>query len=353
MRQLFALLLMVSAMEVAAQAPFFHKDWALSCDNTRTCYAEGYQEESALSPISMLITRPAGANTAVDIKVQLQASYEQGVDEDPGLAWTFKLGPVTLKTTVDRGSLTWYLTPQQVQKVLPQLLNHASATVYDGQHTWVLSLEGAKAVLLKMDDYQGRLDTPSALVKRGKQAQNKVLKPLPMPVIHAVVPSLSLALSKDQAAALISVIIPNVKHEDYLEQCNDVKNVAPSAKGFTLHPLTKDKLLLGYACSVGAYNYSGVFWIVNSQPPYAPTLLNATGDYFNPDDATITEVMKGRGEGDCIYQQSWVYDGHEFVLASSTSDAMCRGFAGGAWTVPSYRSKVVRSATVKSSTDKK
>lgn len=353
MRQLVALLLMVSAMKVAAQEPFFHKDWALSCDNIGTCYAEGYQEESALSPISMLITRPAGANTAVDIKVQLQASYEQGADEDPGLAWTFKLGSVMMKTTVNRSSLTWHLTPQQVQKVLPQLLNHASATVHDGKHEWVLSLAGAKAVLLKMDDYQGRMGTPSALVKRGKLAQNRVLKPLPMPVIHAVVPPLSLALSKDQEATLISAIIPSIKHEDYLEQCNDVKNAAPSAKDFTLHPLTKDKLLLGYACSVGAYNYSGVFWTVSNQPPYAPTVLNVTGDYFNPADATITEVMKGRGVGDCIYQQSWVYDGQQFVLASSTSDAMCRGFAGGAWTMPSYVSKVVRSATVKSSTDKK
>ena len=343
---------MVSAVEVAAQEPFFHKDWALSCDNTRTCYAEGYQEESALSPISMLITRPAGADTAVDIaavdiKVQLQASYEQGADEDPGLAWTFKLGPVTLKTTVDRSSLTWHLTPQQVQKVLPQLLNHASATVHDGQHEWVLSLAGAKAVLLKMDDYQGRMDTPSALVKRGKLAQDRVLKPLPMPVIHAVVPPSSLALSKDQEAALISAIIPNVKHEDYLEQCNDVKDTAPSAKDFTLHPLSKDKLLLGYACSVGAYNYSGVFWAVNNQPPYVPTLLNVAGDAFDPSDGSISEVMKGRGVGDCIYTQSWVYDGQQFVLANRTWDSMCRGFAGGAWSVPSYVSKVVRSATVK------
>jgi Protein of unknown function (DUF1176) len=338
--RLVGLLCLLISLKAAAQEPFFHKDWALSCDNTHTCYAEGYQEESALSPISMLITRPAGPKTAVSIKLQLQASYELGNEQDPGLDWTFKLGGETLKTTVKRDSLTWNLTPQQVQKVLPKLLNHSFATVYDGRHEWVLSLQGAKAVLLKMDEFQGRIDTPSAIVKRGHQPESKVLKPLPMPIIKAVLPLKSSALTKDNEIQLKEAIVAQIDKEDYSTRCNEV-NSAPTAKDFSIHPLSKDRLLLGYACPVGAYNFSGLFWMVNTQEPYSPHLLEITGDYFDPEDGTITEVMKGRGVGDCIYKQSWVYDGQRFVVASTISDTMCRGFAGGAWSIPKFVSRVV------------
>jgi len=40
-------------------------------------------------------------------------------------------------------------------------------------------------VLLKMDEFQGRLDTPGALVRKGNKSESSALPPLPAPEIKA------------------------------------------------------------------------------------------------------------------------------------------------------------------------
>lgn len=46
--------------------------------------------------------------------------------------------------------------------------------------------------------------------------------------------------------------------------------------------------------------------------------------------------MKGRGIGDCWWVRQWQFDGRGFVRTSEAGDSMCRGFAGGAWQLPTY-----------------
>ena len=61
-----------SSQSTALQGLYFqHQDWELACDNTGTCRAAGYQSDDNFEqPISMLLTRQAGAKTAVQGQLQ-------------------------------------------------------------------------------------------------------------------------------------------------------------------------------------------------------------------------------------------------------------------------------------------
>lgn len=312
----------------AAKPPvsFSHNDWELACDNTRTCRAAGYQADSgAGEPVSMLITRKAGPGTAIDIELQTG-----GEEEAKGTA-RFKVGKATVSgLQAASGSLD----DKQVRSVLPELLKSDEATLTAGGRTWTLSLAGLNAVLLKMDEAQGRVDTPGALVRRGSKPESSVLPPVPPPVVNAVKPP----KARPGDDALATRIFPSLKLDDIKEQCNNAEDV--SAKSLEVHRLTERKVLLSLGCGMGAYNYSSLLWIANDKPPYAPVFLEANGE-FDEKEGSVTAGFKGRGIGDCWSSETWHFDGQGFVRTEATGDGMCRGFAGGAWTLPRYVSRVV------------
>lgn len=53
------------------------------------------------------------------------------------------------------------------------------------------------------------------------------------------------------------------------------------------------------------------------------------------DKGEITSVQKGRGIGDCMSQESWVWDGQAFRKSYEGGTGMCRYIhAGGTWDLP-------------------
>jgi hypothetical protein len=133
---------------------FEHKDWALQCDNTRTCRAVGYQAEGSDSePVSILLTREAGPDSPV--RVDLQVSTEKAAPAELRL----QVGKLVLGDL--QGDIA-QVPAGQVPRLVRELLQSDEATVSAGQERWTLSLAGASAVLLKMDEVQGRVGTPGA-----------------------------------------------------------------------------------------------------------------------------------------------------------------------------------------------
>ena len=323
--------LSASAAGPAAKAPvsFTHNDWELACDNTRTCRAAGYQSETgANEPVSMRITRPAGPGTALEIDLQI------GADDVKG----------PLRLTVGKAVVPGLkndapsLDAAQIRTVLPELLKADSARLTaGGGREWQLSLSGLNAVLLKMDEAQGRIDTPGALVRPGGKAESTVPAAVPAPVVRAVQP----AKPKPGDDALAARIFPSLDLKKAIEYCNNSDKVDP--KSLEVHRLTGSRVLLSLGCGMGAYNYSSLQWLANDKPPYAPVALEANGEYDDK-DASITSSFKGRGIGDCWSSETWHFDGQGFVRTAAESDQMCRGFAGGAWSLPRYVSRVVSAA---------
>jgi hypothetical protein len=306
---------------------FSYKDWELVCDNTRTCRAAGYQDESSGSePVSMRLTRAAGPHTGVAVDLQ--------IGDDNGVKGTLRLkaGKAVIDGLQASGDS---LDADQARTLLPELLRNGTATVSaSGKKRWTLSLAGLSAVLLKMDEAQGRLDTPGALVKRGAKPESSVLPPVPAPVVNVVTP----LKARPGDATLAARIFPALDVGDAKEQCNNNDEI--NAKSMTVSRLTDRKVLLSLGCGMGAYNYATLLWIANDKPPYAPVSIEANGD-FNEKDGSVTGGMKGRGIGDCWSSQTWHFNGKDFVQTAEVGDGMCRGFAGGAWSLPSYVTRIV------------
>lgn len=305
---------------------FQHKDWALQCDNTRTCRAVGYQSETGDSePVSILLKRQAGPNARVQVDLQV---YSEKVEL---AALELRVGKLSLRDL--EGHDIARVPAGQVPRLLQELQKNDKATVTAGKDQWTLSLAGASAVLLKMDEAQGRVGTPGALVRRGTQAESSVLPAVPVPVVHAVRP----LPERKGDAALAKPLLAAIDAKEVAERCNgDV----PQPADVQVYRLTDRKVLLSIPCAMGAYNFGGLNWLANDRPPYQPQQLDAEGE-FDAADGSIRSSMKGRGIGDCWSLQAWHFDGKGFVPTGESSDSMCRGFAGGAWQLPAYTTKVV------------
>ncbi|MDP9899964.1 DUF1176 domain-containing protein [Variovorax ginsengisoli] len=321
--------LATSVAGAAGQDPvaFSHGDWELVCDNTRTCRAAGYQDESTKSePVSMRITRAAGPGTAIDVELQI------GGEAEVKGTLRFKVGSATVSGL--QGDAPSF-DAKQVRTILPALLASEEATIVAGNRgAWTLSLTGLTAVLLKMDEVQGRVGTPGALVRRGAKPESSVLRPVDAPVVHAVRPP----ATRPEDAALAARIFPLIDLTEVKERCNDSAGVGAQSLGVVR--LSGSKVMLSLGCSAGAYNSLTLLWTANDKPPYAPVALKVTGDYDSR-DASVTAAFKNRGVGDCWSSETWHFNGKEFVRTAAVGDSMCRGFAGGAWSLLSYVSRVV------------
>ena len=301
---------------------FTHKDWALQCDNTRTCRAVGYQAETGDSePVSMLLTREAGPDTPVLVDLQVYSE---------------KANPAALRLKVGKFSLpplagdTPRVPAAQVPRLIQELLRNDEATVVAGKDQWTLSLAGASAVLLKMDEVQGRVGTPGALVRRGAKPESSVMAPVPAPVVKAVVP----VATRKADAALAKPLLAALDRSEVDGQCNGDDPLNPA--NVQVYRLTERKVLLSVPCGMGAYNFSNLLWMANDRPPYKPQFLDDVDGDFDPATGAVHSAMKGRGIGDCWYVREWQFDGQAFVRTREAGDSMCRGFAGGAWQLPTY-----------------
>lgn len=305
-------------------ASFQHKDWALQCDNTRTCRAVGYQSEAGDSePVSILLTREAGPGTPV--VVDLQVSSEKANPAQLHL----KVGKLSLPSLTAQTE-TAHVPAAQVPRLLQELLRNDEATVTAGKDQWTLSLAGASAVLLKMDEVQGRVGTPGALVRRGTRPESSVLPALPAPTVKGVVP----VAARKTDAALAKPLIAALDRSQVDGQCNGDDPFNPS--NAQVFRLTDRKVLLSVPCGMGAYNFSSLLWMANDRPPYKPEPLDDVDGDFDPATGAVRSAMKGRGIGDCWWVREWQFDGQAFVRTREAGDGMCRGFAGGAWQLPSY-----------------
>lgn len=323
---LMAGLLAMAAFPAWAQTPsasktvsFSHKDWALQCDNTRTCRAVGYQSESGDSdPVSMLLTRKAGPDEPVEVQLQVYAEKA-----DPSRL-QLRVGKFTLPAL--EGSSP-KVPAAQVPRLIQELIKAEDAMVSAGKDLWTLSLAGANAVLLKMDEAQGRIGTAGALVRKGSKPESSVLPALPAPVIKGVKP----VAARKGDAALVKPVLAAVGRDELEGQCT---GGIPEASEMKLHRLTERKVLLEIPCAMGAYNFGSLLFIANDRPPYQPELQGDVDGEFDPAKGTVQSSMKGRGIGDCWWVREWVFDGKGFVLTGERGDSMCRGFPGGAWQLP-------------------
>lgn len=332
---------------------FQHEDWDIACDNTGTCRAAGYQNEDAPTnaegypePVSLLLTRQAGADAPVHAQIQIIPDERDGTFIDTEA--TLQLNGKALETfTVKADQGVWALSEDTAQALIAALpKKKADVIVTAGKRTMTLSDKGARAVMLKMDEFQQRIDTPSALIKKG-QSKHAVLDPIPAPQIQVVIPPQDapreLAANSPEALALMKLF-----DQDFN---GDSAACSPQEEGhaFTLYPLGSGRVLTATRCWLAAYNAAGHYAIVSDDLKTVIAKVHGSvgGDDFNlndynPENGELTGYFKGRGLGDCWHEERWRYDGERFVPGFAAEHGMCRGFPGGAWELPTLVSDAIK-----------
>jgi hypothetical protein len=188
-----------------------------------------------------------------------------------------------------------------------------------------VSLRGATAAMLMIDERQWRIGTVSALARPGDDPAASVAAGPEAPAVAAL-PIRAL----DRAPAVPEGVAAS---ED--ASCAGVEALAFDLGGGTV--------LWGACDFAAAYNRSYRFW-VRTPDGVAPAAFDVpgrgdgdaavlTGPALGADGRSIEAVELGRGLGDCGEASRWVWTGEGFALARLARLDECAGVAPGDWPV--------------------
>ena len=337
-----AILFACHAASAAEQKDF--RDWNVSCDNLRDCNAYGL--DASLSGATYLRIERGGAPFA-PAKITLALDANDGVtftlkfndSSLPGLPENAISGTkseederrrVVLTDTASAETLIGSI--RRAEKIIITRQDPPDAKEKSDPLVSEISMTGAVAALLWVDEQQKRLDTVTALIRKGDKPASAV-PPQPKPtVIVAPKPATGKPPSK-AAPELIKKGRALCGEED------------EGSKLTETWPLGNNRFLYAFSCpdSSGAYNYHYGFLVatggnpataravkfewpikvgsIETDPGYEVIAVNPT---FDAKTMTISTSGKGRAMGDCGTTEDWVWDGKTFRLALLKMMGQCR-----------------------------
>ena len=321
-------------------------DWSLTCDNTRTCRVVYGNEERLFDDphpgVTLLFTQPAGPAPLAPMEAKAVGPDGEIEKFDIDGMWLDQPGhpapgdPATLLAQAAEATTLF------IRIRLPDGSSGVSQ----------VRLQGLKAVLLKLDDVQHRAGTRLALVAKGAEAADKVLPALAPPVIKAVPFKMTL---------LDAPQFPQQTADRLLQQAGDWLR---AAKLGVLCEMAESPLLgvsaelwvLSQACTSGAgYNQTRHWWLGHpssaANAPSAGAQATLQGVVWEEipalgelDDGEFSLSYKGRGIGDCMGGETWVYtQDHRWAKSSHFAAGPCVGIIGGPWELPTFVTKLERS----------
>ena len=338
------LLILAAATAAAAPAPGeleTYRDWTVGCDNGLACGAIALLPENADWDqwVTMSVRRGAGRSDAPVVTLQ-------NVDVNPAILLAdgrplpvrFSAGDdgYTVVTDDPAGLITALQEAQMLE-----------ARAADGATVGRVSLSGATASMLYMDEQQRRIGTVTALVRAGSRPAGAVPEPPPLPLVTLSPPpgdEAPIAISEERIEALrreAGCTLEEVGGPDHHEAV----------------ALAPGKTLMLLACGSGAYNVTSIPFIVELDSGGAvairiapfdsqwgledpelgrPTLINAGWD---AEGRTLGEYSKGRGIGDCGSRAEYGWDGARFRLVHQEEMEECRGSL---YYITTWRAEVAR-----------
>lgn len=303
------------------------RDWTATCDNTNHCAAFG-----------------PGANQMGFVMVSLAP----GPDARPVVhmgGWSLQDGEGSVYAEIDghryagentkmdeEGDVIAFARPSA--QLIHDLGNGAAMSIRRGDKQMKVSLGGAAAAFLWIDERQGRLDTPTALIRRGDRPASSV------PAAPAA-PRVSVAAAVSQDGLVQDDLSPSLLAHPRVMEC-----LATSRRGERFEPdvvvarLASDKLLWSVPCGEGAYNFTQVYFITHAdgtapQPVVFPTATGRDDELVNsryePKTRTLFAFGRGRGIGDCGRMGTWAWTGERFALLDEKSMPSCTAVPQELW----------------------
>jgi hypothetical protein len=336
----------LSATAAAASSDREFRDWWAACDNLRNCSAYGF--DTQLTGGGYIRVERNGA-PAAQPKVSIVVHATEGVTfklsfDDPalpGLPADAQIGEDVeasdMRRMVFEGDRAAPLIGalRKAKEILITRIDPPGRK--SDTPVSKISLSGAVAALLWIDEQQKRLDTTTALIRRGDKPESSVPPQPKAPVIVAAKGLPGAVAEKtpperDQAAI----------RKRAIKQCGD----DDEGELEDAIALSADTFLYPIRCpgSSGAYNHSYTFLIARAGQPQSARVAKfrwpakigdkqqdagsedfLTNADFSNVDMTMRSFAKGRGIGDCGGEESWVFDGKGFRLLEMKTMPDCRG----------------------------
>ena len=337
------------AQYVPAERTF--RDWVVGCDNVRGCIALGLSPADSAETAFLHLQRDAGRGAQPTVSLVLYTESETPGDRQIHLT----IDGATIEGVASRrlaeavpdfpGFLQASLSDAEVAPLMTALRrgNRLSIAI-DGGSAVDVSLAGAMAALLFIDDVQGRVDTVGALARAGRRLATAVPEAPVLPVVVGRPAPEGTPVDPRRADAVSNGWARQAVRDCSLDEPENAG--APP----TLGPLSGGRLLVGASCGGGAYNFDSVFGIVLPGEPLrvepARFMLPAvdgtgpggsseslTNPDFEPADGTIGFISKGRGMGDCGSSGIYTWTGERFALSAWRVMPECRGVPEPYWPV--------------------
>jgi len=355
------------AIALAAPAACAHaaskdfRDWLAVCDNLRNCSAYALNSDSNDAAAYLRIDRGGEANAPVTVTLSVELNdakgYTLAFDDPalPGLPGGLHVGEESEGSDYRR----IVLARGEAAAPLIESIRKAKSIVVtrqfpDGKKSdgavSQISMSGAVASLLWIDDQQKRLDTVTALVRRGDKPASAVPPQPKAPVIVAAKPSNAKPPKKHPPALLARG--RKLCDEDEVDEGSKLEDVNSLGGGQFLYQFTCPD-------SSGAYNFLNVFLMgpagdVKALRPVTFRRPQGVGDsndeapksgltnpLFDPETMTLTSFNKGRGYGDCGVEEQWVWTGKVFQLSLQRMMSDCKRIPLDDWPV-TWRADVKR-----------
>jgi hypothetical protein len=334
------ILILLAAAAAAVPQPAELKtfqDWTVGCDNGAACHAVALMPEDwPEDGLTMSVRRGPEA------EAQPVLAFEIGSDGNPA---SISADGKRLAVRLVGAEGQTRVAPADIAAMVGVLRSAAAVRLHsaDGKPLGTVSLKGASAALLYMDEKQRRTGTATALVRLGTRASGPVAAPpLPVVVARPVSSARPLALTAAGLKAL------REKHGCTIDEVGGPDEADISALG------PAESLLL-LACGSGAYNVSHVPFILRSgrsgvraeiasfdvKPGWwgeegKPVLINGA---WEKERGLLTSFSKGRGLGDCGTLSEYAWDGRAFRLVEQAEMGECRGSVD---YITTWRARVVR-----------
>ena len=332
------LLANTSAGAVELRSKVF-RDWIAGCDNLNQCVALSLPGENASPGIAYLkLERIGGALAAPTLTLNLR---EEKLKESFSAELTlddvaFPTAGRTFKGSSMDGEVGEVGLPEAEITALLAAARKATklAVRFEGKR-FAVSLAGAVAAMIWIDEQQGRLGTVDALIRKGDAPATRVPPSRTMPVITA---RATAKLPKPDAKTA-QAITGTVRDQVKAGGATDCDTSGPVREPDRIWPLDANRRLVALHCGTGAYNSATGYWIVtgnsgaNAKPVTFPgekgnILANAE---YDPDKGQLSYYGKGRGVGDCGSAANYAWTGSAFVLTSLTRMEVCQGLPPDDW----------------------
>ena len=311
---MISLALLLAAAPIPGELKTF-RDWIVGCDNGRACQAVSLVPEGGERVATIVARRDAGPAAVPSIRIS----------RGEVMASAIRLPNRSI--AIGAGGA---IAPGDIGPLLGVLRSAPRLDLIDraGKPVGTVSLDGASAALLYIDDRQGRIGTRTALARPGAKPAAVVPAAPPLPVISTPptgrTPAERLAIADARRNAGDASCGTDLS----LYQPQTWRLDARSTLALVPRP-----------CDNGAYNYF-VSIVLISGGKARPAGFDADGGMGEPDRPPnnilvnpewdpkrrrLTSFAKGRGLGDCGVRSSFAWDGARFLLAERSEMGECRG----------------------------